>query len=128
MKVLDWSKMPSGVPVVAWNSNEQGRRPLFFGRLLNLPKNPYFCPDEYGGIVGTLFQCIELREQAEFTYWPGGECPLPDGVMVEVVHRSGFERKGVATDFEWDKQLEYSDIIAHRILGLAEGWKYPHEV
>jgi hypothetical protein len=68
---------------------------------------------------------IRLAEQTEFTYWGGGDCPVPEGVMVEVVLRD--QRKIITTSgsLYWEHSNEdrrREHIIAYRIIGLADGY------
>ena len=60
--------------------------------------------------------------------WQGGKCPLPEGLLVEVIRRDG---KSMPADisflWDWSHANESSDIIAFKVLGPAEGWKYEWE-
>ena len=137
MKVLDWSKMPMGTQVDVWDSGDVVFvEPAYFQYFMKGQSKPVnVCMTSIRKDVEVFeFECASLIEQAEFTYWPGGECPLPDGVMVEVIFRDGGKKTDVAVDkLRWEhflsaREFTGSDIIAYRILGLAPGWKYPHEV
>lgn len=124
-KVLDWSKIPTGTRVLAWWDGPGDRKTAC--RLFAFSEQwerKFDCAVE----VDVSVEICELAEQTEFTYWPGGECPLPDGVMVEVVYRDGEKDFGTADLLYWEHEFSFEDVIAYRILGLAEGWKYPHEV
>lgn len=63
--------------------------------------------------------------------WQGGECPLPEGLLVRVYFRNANNKVGLATDFKdlWylNAALDDNDIIAFEVLGLAEGWQWPWE-
>jgi hypothetical protein len=70
-----------------------------------------------------------IAEQEGFTYWGGGECPVPDGLLVQVIMRSGSDTyKAIGKFLVWAHGDEYDgkhaemDIIAYRIIGLADGW------
>lgn len=61
-----------------------------------------------------------------FTAWEGGECPVPLGTPLIVVHRDGdvlnaTAGKGVAADWQRTEYPEDGDIIAYRIVQPAQG-------
>lgn len=66
----------------------------------------------------------KLVEQPEYTEWFGGECPVPEGVMVETVNRSGVHSIHNSQDIRWkhSKKGHMYDIIAYRIIEVAEGY------
>lgn len=66
----------------------------------------------------------KLIEQKEFKVWFGGECPVPEGVVVGAVNRSGVYFKQNSQDIRWmpSKIDQKYDIIAYRIIGVAEGY------
>ena len=67
---------------------------------------------------------VRIAEQKEFTYWGGGECPLPQGLICEVIRRDGTKditASGPVDGF-WCHCRNDLDIIAYRILGVARGW------
>lgn len=52
-------------------------------------------------------------------------CPLPDGVMVEVILRGGEKLIEKATSRIWStRPFPECQIIAYKIVGLVEGWEY----
>lgn len=61
--------------------------------------------------------------------WQGGDCPLPEGFIIDVTTRDNRILKGKEVqDLRWGfKKLE-GDIIAFKVIGLAEGWCYPWQV
>ena len=64
-----------------------------------------------------------ITEQKEFTYWGGGACPVPDGLKFEFVWRDGGKSESIVpTKLRWIHTLASADVIAYRILGLADGW------
>ncbi len=73
-------------------------------------------------------QC-NLRFSDKWNNWRGGECPLPEGVMVGVEFRDQPPKSGPATSFDWilHARVFGEDIIAYRVTGLAEGYIYPDE-
>lgn len=124
LKKLDWLKVPDGTLVEV--SNNKGvwlPRYFFRGEDGNFEVYSGGCTalTVCGGT--TCFDKIRLIENPEFTYWPGGDCPLPEGVMVEVVVRDGDKiTKKEAIVYLWTNTKSYHDIIAYRIVGVAEGW------
>lgn len=66
----------------------------------------------------------KLVEQEEFKVWFSGECPVPEGVVVETVNRSGVKFKHNAHDLKWEHSKIESryDIIAYRIIGADDGY------
>ncbi|MGL4232663.1 MAG: hypothetical protein ACRCWJ_14965 [Casimicrobium sp.] len=72
---------------------------------------------------------IKITPQERWTAWTGGDCPVPEGLLVELVSRDSTHQvnsKNVRRKW-WGHYLAGSkcsgiDIIAYRILGLAEGW------
>lgn len=62
--------------------------------------------------------------------WQGGECPLPEGLLVKVWYRRmGFAHIS-SSDYidDWRHDGDYdTNIIAFEVLGLAEGWQWPFE-
>ena len=89
---------------------------------------------------GTVFYEIEvdgrgwLRCRPRMNHvhaWQGGDCPLPEGVTVQIYKRTRDvltrEPTGDASSFDWHHYGTYGDIIAFEVLGLAEGWQWPWE-
>lgn len=117
LKLVDMSKLPVGAAVM-WDSNKA----VVIGQC---HEGLYV----FNGGIGSWQMTKELRiaEQTEFTYWGGGERPMPDGLMVECVTVDYFEC-GSVTFAEARCVIHSSNfndlknIIAYRILGLAEGW------
>jgi len=66
---------------------------------------------------------LRIAKQKEFTYWDGGDCPVPEGVRVEVALRDGLPIFVVEThEFRWTHFGTPDDIIGYRIVGVAKGW------
>lgn len=62
--------------------------------------------------------------------WQGGECPLPEGIDYEVMHRDGTVwRPEQVQGHTWKYEVPFcdTDIIAFRVTGLAEGYCMPWE-
>lgn len=74
------------------------------------------------------FNALRIAEQREFIYWDGGDCPLPEGLHVEVVRRTGNKhRVNTSTPdsvLEWNHTSDVPQfhVIAYRILGVAPGY------
>lgn len=65
--------------------------------------------------------------------WQGGECPLPEGFIVDVWYRDIDDEtdsdtgRGLATQMQWAHEHYGNDIIAFEVIGLADGYCYPWE-
>jgi len=57
--------------------------------------------------------------ESPFYYWPGGECPVPGNVEVEVEFRAGPSSINTAIKFKWNHSTydKLSDIIAFKLTG-----------
>jgi len=75
--------------------------------------------------------CI-IREK-HWISWQGGECPLPEGLIIEIQTRKSSESSVKITDYRSDVWGWYwnaptcdnrGDIIAFKITGVADGWRY----
>lgn len=71
---------------------------------------------------------LRIAEQKTFTYWGGGECPVPDGLKVEFVFRRGnvfvcrADPDGSPYWGSCPPQSRDAEVIAYRIIGVAPGW------
>jgi hypothetical protein len=109
-KLIDWSKMPKGTM-----TNQ--------GELISHVSDHNFCVVLTGHqTTGAHYGGLRLEEQTDFTYWSGGDCPVPAGVTVEVIGRDGEQAKGGRGAFHWKHRGINQDSIAYRITGLTEGW------
>ena len=56
--------------------------------------------------------------------WFGGECPVPEGVMVNAWSRDGYKTDSAksAGVYRWSHHGDVSDIIAYQIVGLADDY------
>ena len=113
LKLVDMSKLPRGTMTnlgeIIGYSDLQGLVSVLLGR------------DSHIGYITNL----RIKEQTEFTYWGGGECPVPDGLVVEVVLRISGRVKAIAeaSTLPWAHEKSPSDdVIGYRILGVADGW------
>lgn len=83
----------------------------------------YFLQEESQYMQHVPWSDVRIAEQKTFTYWGGGECPISDGLVVEVKRRDGdviVDRE--PSDLRWKHITAISDIIGYRILGVADGW------
>lgn len=55
-----------------------------------------------------------IQDEHGFIPWNGGECPVGDGVEVEVKFRAGFTHPARAGDYYWEHKNKQGDIIAYR--------------
>lgn len=119
LKLIDWSKMPVGtmtdrgrlIAIVDGDTSMLGGG--IWLRVLECNRHIIFYPMSH----------FRLAEQTDFTYWPGGECPIPQGVKVQVTIRDGelftYEQ---ADTIRWNHTYHGGDIIAYRITGLVDGY------
>lgn len=63
-------------------------------------------------------------------YWDGGDCPLPEGIKVSVKTLRCAAYDGDCLSFSWGRKIRAVDgnIIAFKVLGLADGYCWPWEV
>lgn len=60
--------------------------------------------------------------------WQGGECPLPEGLVISMILRSGQRVNDAAPTYQlWTYVHNDTDIIAFKITGLQSNFKYPWE-
>jgi hypothetical protein len=110
-KLIDWSKMPRGTMTS-------------FGELTGTCNGLAYVAPDYSVTDEFDFAKLRLAEQTQFTYWGGGKCPVPEGVVVEVVLRQ-WNAPNEYTSPEnvgWSHDNFDGDIIAYRIISLADGW------
>jgi hypothetical protein len=110
LKLIDWSKMPAGTMT---NHGEL----LEVNSLTQSAITLVGCDTEYWKLNN-----LRLAEQTKFTYWGGGDCPVPDSTTFEVVLRTGDKQKAVFQS-QWQHKCNDQDqVIAYRITSLADGW------
>ena len=94
------------------------------------PPKEYLYLKDYIGLHNRPYRYCRPRMN-HIHAWQGGECPLPEGLLVRVYFRNANNEVGLATDFKdlWylNAALDDNDIIAFEVLGLAEGWQWPWE-
>ena len=84
--------------------------------------------DYYVSEAGAGYHCCRIREN-HWHSWQGGECPLPEGLYIEVIFRNGEEGDtegyyNSGWNINWHHQSGTYDIIAFKVIGVADGWKY----
>ena len=65
--------------------------------------------------------------QDKWMSWQGGSKPVPDGLKVTVITRDGEQHLLHLTHLDWENRGWDNDIIAFKVLGVADGWKYEWE-
>lgn len=109
LKLIDWAKMPVGT------MTDQGEIALNLSLALIITnKDARWRPHHV----------LRLAPQTKWTYWEGDDYPVPEGVTFEVTYRNG-GKNTYSKDCAWWKPIgagDFSDIIAYRIIGLADGW------
>jgi len=82
---------------------------------------------KYTSEKGNMYKECRVRQDTWLS-WQGGECPLPEGLEVEVEYRNeGFQSKASTyhtTRWDWGHCGGEWDIISFKVLGVCEGWKY----
>lgn len=88
---------------------------------------------EFTEAVEKLVASYPKPTEPEWIEWAGGECPVADGVQVEIRLRNGQSTQGTGCGYGWHRNIfgwfsEY-DIVAYRILSEpaapkadADGW------
>ena len=72
----------------------------------------------------SCFKNCRVRE-SHWHSWSGGDCPLPEGLDVEVRLRNEQTCSPDHDDEGWSHEFyEFHDIIAFKVLGVKEGYTY----
>jgi hypothetical protein len=111
-RLIDWAKMPRGAMTNC-------------GTFLSVSKQYAHILQDNDYAVCILLSELRLRlkEQTQFTYWGGGECPVPEGLSLEILSRgNGRGPLPSCVTSVWQHSGDTRDIIAYRITGLADGW------
>lgn len=115
LKLIDWSKMPTGA--MTNKGRLIGHSSEIVLVLVEETKNAFPYATRF------LYADVRLAQQTKWAYWGGGDCPVPDGLVVEAIFRD--DKNSVLKfpdQLEWEHYKVSSDIIAYRIIGLADGW------
>ncbi len=124
---IDWSKMP--VDTLC----EVGTEKLYFTGKTHSDGEPTFFLNgktSFTGVqAGEFDRPIKLIPQ-NWKPWFDGECPVPEGVRFDITRRDGLIVTGTLDHYcshshvSWSTERECSfEIIAYRIIGVAEGWE-----
>lgn len=122
LKQIDWSKVNFHVvPVIAFNVRTSGDRNAirFLKKYKKTDNNNFFD----GWINGKYATLITGKRIA----WDGGECPLPEGVIVRVWMRDRNlgTLEGAVKNFRWNNKhvSSHVDIISFEVIGLEKGYR-----
>lgn len=115
MKLIDWTKVPRGTMTD-------------LGEVLLVKQSAVPYAILFDGEDCREYHIGHLRivPQTRWTYHDGGECPVPEGLVVDVITRAGDLGCGIGndSDLSWSDSASDDDIIAYRITGVdrAGGW------
>lgn len=101
---------------------DAGEQNLWIGKLSRIGSG-YYSMDMRGACQAMASVCRPLMDH--WHSWQGGECPLPDGVMVSVLHRKAPSKTLNATGLSWGWFNKEPDIIQFKVTGLVEGYCWP---
>ncbi|MHB8915786.1 MAG: hypothetical protein ACYC4K_08240, partial [Thiobacillus sp.] len=97
-KRIDWSKMPDDTRVIYARLNgEKSSAYIYKG---GVTINPGWEGNDIYSITNGIK--LKLCDDQPWVVWFGGECPVPEGVIVEMVLRSAEIMEGEANFFAWD--------------------------
>lgn len=74
----------------------------------------------------SLFNKCRVR-QDHWHSWQGGyKCPLPEGLKVELMYRNRGkgQHSPAYTELDWNHNDSVYDIIAFKVISVADGYKY----
>ncbi|MGL4577285.1 MAG: hypothetical protein ACRCV9_21035 [Burkholderiaceae bacterium] len=112
LRLVDKSKLPRGT------MTNHGEILFNYGTSMSVWR-------EETGLKYAASDLLRIAPQERWTAWTGGECPVPDGVEVEIIFRHGesvFISDPNALAWNSRRSPENHDIIAYRISGLAESF------
>lgn len=118
---IDWSKMPvdtrCNVDYEELYFAEYRDDALYF---FTGGKTSYNCTER----IPVPLELVQLLPQ-DWKVWFGGECPVPEGVVGNVLFWDRSRYFSELAKFNWKYSKDHTDgydIIAYQITGLAEGW------
>lgn len=125
-KKIDWSKIPIDTSVIAGVSMAS-RRGHFAGVDTGF-KMIFDCGQTSFSYEHRQVQCNDMTidfNSCKWQPWFGGGRPIPEGILVDVIYRSGERREGIVlrNTLCWGHDSSSLDIIAYRIAGVEEGWE-----
>lgn len=121
-KLIDWSELPDDTLI----ETTEGLR--YFNCAMEDAHAKRVYAYMGGSTSETSGDCIDgfskakLVEEPEFTVWRGGDCPVPEGVLVEAILRDGTVITREGTRVRWSCRKIGDDIIAYRIIGVREDY------
>jgi len=77
---------------------------------------------------GAMYKNSKIREGFWF-YWEGGNCPLPEGLIIQVRTRDDWLSNPTSeyadkNQWNWDNHHLDTDIIAFQVISPANDWNY----
>lgn len=120
-KVIDWQKIIDNKVLCEFDNNNFNT-PNSVSRFGFLIENG---SDDYLDGFGDPWNYCRPAQNILFGH-DGGECPLPEGVEVEVLFSNGEKAIGDSGSFEWKWffAIHGQGIHSYKILGLSEGYSY----
>lgn len=123
-KIVDWSKLVGSNVDMEFSDYKDIFEP-WASKLIDMGINkgiPYYKISEIG-----RFKYCRIREN-HWQAWGGGECPLPEGLVIDVRTRQDGDRRYVSSynepHWNWKHNQFGSDIIAYKVRQAAHGWTY----
>lgn len=122
LKLLDWTLVPIGTMT---NMGE------FRGYYSGFSNERRFVTELRSSKIGNQHhhEINDLRlapaSEQPWINWRGGECPVPEGVIVEVTLRDGDQLTRLSSDYHWAygcSQMRSRNIIEYRVTGLTDGY------
>ena len=125
-KIIDLSKMVgSDIDMEFWDTLPS----IYVGKLEKILD---LSPKQYCRKNGINFDNCRVR-QDHWHHWTGGECPLPEGLIITVKFLGGAEYDYLAySNLQWVEKFEDgrrsgNNIIAFKVIGVADGYRYEWE-
>ena len=124
-RLIDWRKMPKGVMTNVGALEKQVSSTESWAFIMHQEDD-----DAPPRIVLEPNRRLRLAPSGTqpWILWKGGECPVPEGAIVDAECRGGFNLVDTGTSFRWQHSRHQNDIIAYRVTGLAQGWTDNPEV
>lgn len=125
LKVIDLLPLIiSGIDCEVTNSLD-GTSPWLIAELRGIDNQADF-EQPYHTSLGVYTKCQPRMNH--WHSWQGGDCPLPEGFVVRMMFRCAALYDGLTTDYPWIHRGKDHDIIAFRVLRVADGYCMPWEV
>lgn len=89
---------------------------------INVPNNKIYMDRNE-----SFFSNCRIR-QNHWHSWQGGACPIPEGLIIKVKTRNNKQfNNDYGPGWRWNHRDKPTDIIAFKIIGIAENWTYKKE-